>query len=236
VLNGGGWRTSPGWPPRASPQRFFADAGGALSLAPPQHDGSDAYAVDFSAGSGPLSRYQSPVDLSQTAYPDRATADRKLLTYTSAPQTQDLLVAGDPEADLTIASSAPDGAVIVYLEDVAPNGRVVYLTEGVLRLAARRISPTQAGADPLHSYLSADAAPMTPGRAEQIRIALSPIAFVLRRGERLRLAIAGADSDNLERIPAAGPETLEVRRTVAAPSFIALPVLAAAASGPAGGR
>jgi putative CocE/NonD family hydrolase len=224
VLNGGGWRTAPGWPPLGIRQRFYADAGGALSATPPQQDGADAYAVDFSAGSGPLSRYQSPVDLSQTGYADRAAADRKLLTYTGAPQAEDLLIAGAPEADLTIASSAPDGLVIVYLEDVLPSGRVVYLAEGVLRLAARKIASTQVGADPLHSYLSADAAPMTPGRAEPIRIALSPIAVIVRKGERLRLAIAGADSDNLERIPAAGPETLEVRRSRAAPSFIEAPV------------
>jgi putative CocE/NonD family hydrolase len=224
VLNGGGWRDATGWPPPGSRQRLYADAGGALSPVPPRQDGADAYAVDFSAASGPLSRYQSPVDLSQTGYADRAAADRKLLTYTSAPQTEDLLIAGDPEADLTIASSAPDGMVIVYLEDVLPSGRVVYLTEGVLRLAARKISPTPVGADSLHSYLGGDAEPMAPGRAERIRIALSPIAFILREGERLRLAIAGADSDNLERIPAAGPETLEVGRTVAAPSFIDIPV------------
>ena len=198
-------------------------AGRGLSETPPAQDGADAYPVDFSAGSGPLSRHQSPVDLSQTAYPDRAAADRKLLTYTSEPQTQDLVVAGNPQADLTITSSAPDGMVIVYLEAVLPNGRVVYLSEGVLRLAARKASPSPVGADPLHSYLSADAAPMTPGRAEPVRIALSPIAFVLHKGERLRLAIAGADSDNLERVPAAGPQTIEVRRTAATPSFIDIP-------------
>jgi putative CocE/NonD family hydrolase len=225
VLNGGGWWTAPTWPPPGKRQRFYADAGRALSPAAPRQDGADAYAVDFSAGSGPLSRYQSPVDLSQTGYPDRATADRKLLTYTSAPQTEGLVIAGAPEADLTVASSAPDGMVIVYLEDVLPSGRVVYLSEGVLRLAARKISATPVGADPLHSYLSADAAPMTPGRAEPIRIALSPIAVVIHKGERLRLAIAGADSDNLERIPAAGPETLDVHRGGAAPSFIEIPAL-----------
>ena len=226
VLNGGGWRTSPAWPPPgAVPQRFYAEAGRDLSSTPPAEDGADAYAVDFTAGSGPLSRYQSPVDLSQTAYPDRAAADRKLLTYTSAPLTDDLVIAGDPEADLTLASSRPDGMVIVYLEDVLPGGRVVYLSEGVLRLSARKPSQTAVGADPLHSYLSSDAAPMPPGRAEPIRIALSPIAVVVHKGERLRLSIAGADADNLERIPAAGPETFELRRTRDAPSFVEIPTL-----------
>ena len=226
VLNGGGWRMSPTWPPPgAVVQRFYAEAGRRLGLAPPAEDGADAYAVDFTAGSGPLARYQSPVDLSQTGYPDRIAADRKLLTYTSAPLAGDLTIAGDPEADLTVATSRPDGMLIVYLEDVMPDGRVIYLTEGVLRLSARKLSPSPLGADPLHSYLRADSSPMTPGRAEPVRIALSPIAVRLRKGERLRLAIAGADADNFERIPAAGPETLEVRRTRAAPSFVEIPTL-----------
>ncbi len=226
VLNGGGWRTSAAWPPpEAVAQRFYAQAGRGLSLTPPGEDGADTYAVDFTAGSGSLSRYQSPVDLSQTGYPDRAAADRKLLSYTSAPLTGDLVIAGDPEVDLTLASSRPDGMVIVYLEDVLTDGRVVYLTEGVLRLSDRKLSQAAVGADPLHSYLSTDQLPMTSGRAEQIRISLSPIAVVVRKGERLRLAIAGADADNLERIPAAGPETLEVRRTQKSPSFVDIPTV-----------
>ena len=35
---------------------------------------------------------------------------------------------------LQLSSTKPDGALHVYLEDVAPDGRVTYLTEGVLRL------------------------------------------------------------------------------------------------------
>jgi putative CocE/NonD family hydrolase len=226
VLNGGGWRTSPNWPPPgAAARRFYAVAPGQLGDAPPQRDGADAYQVDFTAGSGPLSRHQSPVDLSKTAYPDRAAADRKLLAYTSAPLAADLVIAGDPEADLTVASTASDGMVIIYLEDVLPSGRVAYLTEGVLRLSDRNLASAHVGADPLHSYLRSDATPMTPGKAETIRIALSPIAAVLRKGERLRIAIAGADADNLERIPSAGPATLTLERGRATPSFVELPVL-----------
>jgi hypothetical protein len=226
VLNGGGWRSSPTWPPPGeTPQRFYLAAGGALEAQPPAADGTDLYQVDFTAGSGALSRHQSPVDLSETAYPDRAGADRKLLCYTSAPLPADLVIAGDPELDLTVATSAGDGMVIVYLEDVLPSGRVVYLTEGLLRLADRKLAAAPVGADPLHSYLGKDASPMTPGRAEPIRISLSPIAAVVRRGERLRIAIAGADADNLERVPTSGPASLSVERGRHAASFIEIPAL-----------
>ena len=196
---------------RASPSASTPPLAANWANEPPQHDGADAYRVDFTAGSGPLSRHQSPVDLSKTAYPDRAVADRKLLSYTSAPLASDMVVAGDPEADLTVASTATDGMVIVYLEDVLPSGRVVYLTEGVLRLADRKLASAPIGADPLHSYLRGDAAPMTPGKAEPIRIALSPIAAVLRKGERVRIAIAGADADNLQRHSVSGFSDTDAR-------------------------
>ena len=101
-------------------------------------DGADAYAVDFAASSGALARYRSPVDLSKTGYPDRAAQDRRLATYTSAPVAAPVVVAGDPVAHLVLASSRQDGEVIVYLEDVAPDGAVTYLTEGLIRLALRK--------------------------------------------------------------------------------------------------
>jgi predicted acyl esterase len=115
--------------------------------------------------------------------------------------------------------------VIVYLEDVLPSGRVVYLTEGVLRLADRKLGRAPTGADPLHSYLRQDSAPMIPGRAEPLRIALSPIAAVIHKGEKLRVAIAGADAANLERIPAQGAETFTISRGGAAPSFVEIQTL-----------
>jgi hypothetical protein len=39
-------------------------------------------------------------------------------------------------------------------------------------------------------------------------IAISPIAALIRKGHRLRVAIAGADDGNLERLPAHGEATL----------------------------
>lgn len=235
ILNGGGWRAAPAWPPPgAIAARYYFAPGGSLGLQPPESAGEDRYKVDFTASSGPLSRWQSPVDLSRTSYPDRAAADRKLLTYTSAPLGQDLMIAGDPEADLALSTTARDGIVIVYLEDVLPSGRVVYLGEGVLRLEHRRPAtapvPVTQSADPLHSYLARDDAPMAPGRAEEIRIGLSPIAVRVRQGERIRIAIAGADAANLQRVPASGDATLALSRGGPGGSYVDLPVLSAAAA------
>lgn len=229
VLNGGGWHTSDTWPPTsAKDMAFYLSAGHALSQTPPTGDGDDAYEVDFTANTGPISRYQSPVDLARTEYPDRAVQDQRLLTYTSPPLSADIVIAGNPVAKLVLSTSATDGEVIVYLEDVAPDGAVTYVTEGVLRLAHRKISSDGDAARSgraLHTYLSVDLRPMVPGQAEPVEIGLLPIATVFHKGDRVRVAIAGADAGNLERVPREGSAALTVWRSATQPSLLDLPVL-----------
>jgi len=224
VIGGGAWRTSPSWPPPNSAiEKWYPDVGHSLRNAAPVA-GSEAYNVDFSATTGALSGYRGQVDLSKTDYGDRAKQDMRLLTYTSAPMTKDLEIAGDPVAHLRLSSSAATGLVIVYLEDVSPGGRVTYITQGLLNLEHRKLAGLDAGGstDPFHSFLRRDMAPMTPGTTEDITIAISPIAALIRKGHRLRIAIAGADANNLERIPTFGDETLTVARGEG--SYVEVPV------------
>ena len=223
VLNGGGWETANSWPP-AGARAVDWHFGNKHSLVAAAAGGTDTYKIDLGASSGPLARHLSPEALSRTAYPDRAAQDKKLLTYTSDPVLNDVEIAGDPLAKLTLSTSATDGEVIVYLEDVSASGKVTYLTEGELRLEHRKLNSVASSADPLHSYLSADAAPMIPGKAEAIQIELMPIAARIKKGERIRVAIAGSDNGNLARVPASGDPTLTLVR---GPSTISLPEIAA---------
>jgi hypothetical protein len=224
VLGAGVWRTSPVWPPadtRVETWRLGTDHGLTMGQ-PPKSAAADVHAVDFSASSGPLARYRSPVDLSPTAYPDRAAQDRRLAPYTSPPIDAPLEIAGRPIARLRLASSRADGEVIVYLEDVAPGGGVTYLSEGALRLADRRLlkGSDLAPGGPLHSYLARDAQPMTPAKVDEVDVALSPVAARLGAGHRLRLSVAGADAGNLERLPSSGPEVFTIDHV----SHLELPV------------
>jgi putative CocE/NonD family hydrolase len=224
VIGAGRWRTSATWPPaNATPVRWYPDTAHALSRAMPA-SGSERYAVDFAATTGPLSGYRGQVDLSKTDYGNRAAADRRLLVYTSAPVAGDVEIAGNPVAHLRLSSSAREGIVIVLLEDVAPDGRVTYVSQGLLNLAHRRLasSAPASSADPRHSYDRADMAPMKPGVAEDIVLGISPIAALIRKGHRLRIAIAGADATNLARVPAQGDTTLTLER--GPETYVELPV------------
>jgi putative CocE/NonD family hydrolase len=225
VIGASRWRTSASWPPAnsVSTKWFLA---GAKALAPSEPaSGIDRYKVDFAVSTGELSGYRGQVDLSKTDYGDRANVDKRLLTYTSSPVAADTEIAGNPIAHLRLASSATDGLVIVYLEDVAPGGRVTYVSQGVLRLAHRKLvvpGEREISADRFHSYLKADMAAMTPGVTEDITIAISPIAALIKRGHRIRVAIAGADDENLERLPQRGDATLSLERGTG--SYLDLPL------------
>ncbi len=59
----------------------------------------------------------------------------------------------------------------------------------------------------------------------EISMRLWPIAVLVRRGHRLRLAIAGADADTFDPIPAEGSVTLTVHRNRSHASMLQLPVM-----------
>jgi predicted acyl esterase len=60
-----------------------------------------------------------------------------------------------------------------------------------------------------------------PGRAEEIVITLLPTAWRFAKGSRIRLAIAGADSDHYGQVPHGRPPVFTITR---AASFIDLPL------------
>ena len=100
----------------------------------------DAYTVDFTATTGRHNRWATNGGAGDVIYGDRAAEDEKLVTYTSAAMVGDVEITGHPIVTLYVSSTEPDGAFIVYLEDVAPDGRVSYITEGQLRALLRRVS------------------------------------------------------------------------------------------------
>jgi putative CocE/NonD family hydrolase len=219
------WHRTTVWPPAGTrtSRWYLASAGGLATVRSASGSGRDDYRVDFSAGTGKTSRWYTPVTGGDVIYPDRKQQDEKLLIYQSAPLERDVLVTGEPVVTLTIRSTHPDGAVIVYLEDVDPSGEIRYLTEGALRLINRAESKgPYVTLAPYHSFRRGDARPLVPGQPALIRFGLIPTSVRLQAGHRIRIAIAGADQDVYQRLPADGTPTLTVER--GGRSFIELPV------------
>jgi uncharacterized protein len=137
-------------------------------------------------------------------------------------------ITGYPVITLYVVSTATDGAFYVYLEDVDESGKVMYLTEGQLRAIHRRLSNEKSSHKPFvphHSFRRDDSLPLVPGEVAELQFGLLPISALIRKGHRLRVAVAGHDKDTFARIPAEGAPALSVQRNRIYASCIDLPVV-----------
>ena len=227
------WKYTPIWPPEGfEMQRWYLAADGVLSTqAPSDTGGADEYIVDYYATTGLYNRWFSGMAGVPIQYVDRAEQDKRLLVYETPPLTQSAELTGHPVVSLQVSSTETDGSVIVYLEDVAPDGTVVYLTEGELRAIHRKVStdvPPVAIFGPYHTFRRADAQPLVPGETTEITFDLLPISTIIAAGHHIRIAIAGHDADTFARYPAEGTPMLTVQHNAQSASWIDLPLKARA--------
>jgi hypothetical protein len=223
------WHRTYVWPiPGAQQTTLYLEANHSLSRTKPTMQGRNVYHVDFEASAGAANRWATQAGGPRIDYGNRALEDRKLLTYTSAPLVHELDITGQPVITLRAASDRTDGNFFVYLEDVAPDGKVTYLTEGVLRARDRKVSTNKPPYDttyPFHSFTAEDARPLVPGSAVSLVFPLEATSVLLRPGHRIRIAIAGADTASFSRIPAEGSATMSVFSGGLHPSRLELPVV-----------
>lgn len=223
------WKTTTTWPPpEAELQPWYLSGTGRLTEAAPSEAGSDEYEVDFAATTGTTNRWATNNTGGDVVYGDRSEEDRKLLTYTSDPLLQDVVITGQPVATIHLASTHEDGALFVYLEDVAPDGTVRYLTEGMLRALHRKVAdepPPYEVLGPHHTFEREDGRPLVPGRVTKLEFDLMPLSVLVPAGHRLRIALAGADADTFRRIPERGVPTLSLHYGGEQSSRVLLPVM-----------
>jgi putative CocE/NonD family hydrolase len=224
------WKETKVWPPANSAKvRWYMDVDRKLSShKPAAESGDDTYKIDFGANTGKRNRWWTQLGGHDVVYPDRAEGDQRLLTYTSASFKEDVEITGYPVVTLYITSTATDGAFFVYLEDVDEAGKVIYITEGQLRALHRKVSedtPPYTSFIPYHSYKKKDGMPLVPDEVAKLTFGLLPTSALIKKGHRIRIAIAGHDASIFTRIPARETPTIRVLRNKLYSSFIELPVI-----------
>ena len=223
------WKMTHSWPPTGqSFQKWYFQEGNSLTKDEPEtNEGADDYKINFRASSGIFNRWLGPAG-TPIYYRNRTKADTKLFLYTSPPLKEDLEITGNPIITLYLSSTHDDGAVFVYLEDVDEDGNVIYITEGNLRLIHRKISsekPPYKNFIPYHTFLKKDALPLVPNEITEIKFGLIVTSVLVRKGHRIRLAIAGADKDTFKRYPSKGKPVITIERNKKYPSFIDIPTI-----------
>ena len=223
------WQAVGSWPPAGvEVQTWYLGSPGRLAWEPgPAID--VRHVTDPVASTGPANRWLA-VDLGRgAAYADRQHADKSLLTFTSEPLAADLHVVGFPIVSLRLATSGSDGAVYVYLEEVAPDGEVTYVTEGCLRFVHRA---TTGPADPSwlgvpRSFARADGLAVVPGEDLDLVVELLPVAALVRAGHGIRRRTGRPRRLVLRAVRAAGRDVcppprraLHARPTCAGPVMV----------------
>ncbi|NBC36166.1 CocE/NonD family hydrolase [Novosphingobium sp. FSY-8] len=153
--------------------------------------------------------------------------DDKGLSYTTAPLTRPMTLAGYPVARLRVSVDKPDANVFAYLDEVAPDGTAEVVSFGRLALSHRKLAaaPYATMGLPFHSGRKGDTLAMKPGVPADIAFDLTPVSRVVPVGYRLRLTITGADprQRNLKEIEIKPAPVITLSRGAA--SRVDLPVV-----------
>lgn len=110
--------------------------------------------------------------------PNMKPADKGSLVYDSPIQTRDLYLLGNPAVTLEVSANAPLADWIVRLEDVNPDGKVSFITGGLIN-GAHRLSRTKPEALPINKNII-------------INIPLHFSSWKFAKGHKIRLAISNA--------------------------------------------
>lgn len=208
------WRNTPVWPPVAETVTLQADTQGGLVRSAAAVTATRRYQTHFQTSTGHHTRLErlgaaGIVDY----YPDWTERNALMCSFDGAVLDAPLALAGHPVLTLKMAVDQGDASIFAYLSEVAADGRVYYMTEGILRAIHRKTSPAPANYKtvwPFRSYARADARVLEKGVVTEFVIPLLPLAWTLSAGSRLRLSIAGADVDHYPAMPYGRPPVFDI--------------------------
>jgi uncharacterized protein len=200
VLGENRWLRSDDWPPRAAaPQSWYLQSAGHANtrhgdgilarMALPRAQPPDEFRYDpkdpVPSRGGPICCTGNPADRSGPVDQSEVELRSDVLVYTSDPLAEATRIAGPIALTLFVSSSARDTDFTAKLVDVWPDGRALNIQEGALRARYRDGFATPR--------------PMLPGQRYRLEVGLRAIAWLLKRGHRLRLEVSSSNFPRLER-------------------------------------
>lgn len=212
------WNESKTWPIaefKDSDTRWFLKSGGKLETvqAPLKQRSTINYPVDFKATTGTNNRWLTQLG-NDVIFSTDGSQSGKRITFTSSKLKTSYEITGTPEIHIEMSSSHTENHVAAYLEAIAPNGAVVYLSEGHINTGFRNDSP-------IKRFEKSNWKKYVPGKMMKIEFPFYPTSVVLRKGFRLRVSLAGHDAGTFTRIPAFGNVQWTVKTDS---SFINIPM------------
>jgi putative CocE/NonD family hydrolase len=221
------WRHTETWPPRGvSKQTLFFTHDGSLAKGEPAGE-QPPRCYDFdpadpcpTIGGPDVGIGASPVKWGPYDQAPQVEIRPDVLTFSTEPLKQDLVVLGAPKVRLFVSSDRTDTDVMVRLSDVYPDGRSILLLDTALRMRFR---------DSLkEEHL------MTPGEVYDVTLDLSNTAVAFMRGHRIRVSVSSSNWPRFDVNPNTGGPLFDQSNPVVArncvyadrghPSALVLPV------------
>jgi putative CocE/NonD family hydrolase len=223
---GQGWRREDEWPLRRARRLTLSLAADGQLVEGSTAAGMDAWRVDAQANSLSQGANRWNYGIAAAKAPMSLDASRtRRLEYTSAPMASAREITGHPLVRIQLDASVPTADVYAYLEDVAPDGTSLLVSEGQLRADFHRLRPSQSIVDPAarlrvrpalpyHGFerADADAEPLANGRVLRVEFDLMPVSWTFSAGHRIRLSLAGADEGSFETAPGTLGATWRIQR------------------------
>ncbi len=159
------------------------------------------FPMDSSTTNGTATRYNLDFEITKKQFPDRKPLDEKKVVFDFHEVKKDIVITGMPILKLKLKTQKPDPRIFAVLEEVLPDGRVKYITEGAFRAIHRKTynEPIyylyQA---PYFSYKRKDTAPMPSNQFETITYSLEPISYLVKKGSKIRLALSASELDTFQ--------------------------------------
>jgi hypothetical protein len=220
------WREAAQWPSGGKVKTTYYLTEGELAPAKPKADGAKAVyppqdVIWFGRPNGyaPLNRWWNGA---------MNEADVKSLSHTSERLTKDMEITGTPVAKLWISADAPDINVFAALEDVSPDGKSTYITDGRLRASWRKLNKPEWGNSDqsYHRGFAEDIKPLVAGEPAELVFDFFPISYVVKKDHRVRVSIVTSLGQAYQAPPLAGGKaaTLTLYRDAKHPSSLILPI------------
>ncbi len=230
------WRHAYEWMPKESRYKtYLCSSDNSLTEKEKNKtEGCLHYPIDYKFGTGGGARWNSLTIKyrykRRIAYNDWTRRTKKLLQFTSEPLTKNMELTGHATAEIYLSSDAKDVQLFVYISSVDKFGRVTHITEGQFRGIHRKESnkkPTVPTFAPYHTFNKEDAEEWIPNKVEKIHFELIPTSHLIKKGERIRLSIAGADTDHFDILDdtASNPTSMQIFCTHEFPSSVHLPLM-----------
>jgi hypothetical protein len=202
-IGGTRWEHATKWPvPGVRYRPAYLGDGKTLGFAKPAQgagDGSPLLPV-----SSPCSRMTAQWTAGAAQGPcetDNSTWEATALSYTTAPLAADTQLTGPVVANVWAELTSKDATLVGVLSDVNASGASNQITAGFLLASQRKLDarkstygPGHVLIRPYHPFTRDSQEPVEPGRPTLYRIEIYPTDAIVKKGDRLRLTIGGADT------------------------------------------